>query len=203
MLPSPRRDDALHGTMPRLIDALRKARYAGPLDVGALAAGEPSGILPLLHFALLGSSQAVATWLADAGSGLSPAMSDARFIAAAHRALREQFGYRPPLTVQQILGAGFAERKMSIALETLRLCRAKHTELVGPARRPRSARPETAAAVASPRTQPSCTRTSAVVISSELRMKPPTPMGMMASSMAAMEPLPRPRSKPPRPLKIG
>lgn len=72
---------------------LRRSKYGGALDVAALSTGEPVGYLPLLHFALLGTSQEVAVWVTACGYTLSSA-SDERFVAAAHRLLREQLGER-------------------------------------------------------------------------------------------------------------
>lgn len=178
----------------RLTDALRRAHYSGPLDVAALAKGAPSGFLPLLHFALLGASRLVAAWLAEGGSGLSPAMSDARFVECTHRLLRDQMSYRPALTVQQLLTAsGFADKKMLLVVDVLKLCSTRHSALLLEAKR------RTAAACPSPRTgaspRPSSARTPrtrsaggsrgahAAVISSELRMAPPSPVELLPNSL--------------------
>ena len=51
----------------KLRDALRRAKYDGPVDAPALGLGEPAGYLPLLHYALLHSSRTVAAWRATSG----------------------------------------------------------------------------------------------------------------------------------------
>ena len=43
----------LHGNIEKLRDHLRRVHYDSALQVDALAAGEPAGFLPLLHFVLL------------------------------------------------------------------------------------------------------------------------------------------------------
>jgi hypothetical protein len=183
----------MHGTLPRLTEALRRARYAGPLDVAALAAGEPAGFLPVLHFALLGASQRVAAWLCSERSGLSPAMTDTRFVTAAHRVMRDHLGLKPALTTQQLLAAGFAERKMQLCLDALGACRAKHAELAGcerrqsrgaEARTPRggcsACAPATAAHLSSPRTR------MAVISSAQQTLAPPSPIANAMASPIAM-----------------
>ena len=69
----------LPGNIERVRDELRKSRYDGPVDLTALASGEPAGYLPLLHFVLLRSSRPVAQWIADKGYELY-SKSDLRFV---------------------------------------------------------------------------------------------------------------------------
>ena len=180
---------SLHGALPRLIDALRRAKYSGPpLDTNALTAGDPAAMLPLLHWALLDSSRSLAVFLAEAGCGFSPALSDARFVELAHKALRTHFDYKPQLTVQQLLAGGFAERKMLFILDVLNLCRAKHAELSKAARSnasPRGGR----TVLTSPRTMP---RTEVMkVLSDKLRVAPPAPIDEEERPRLAVA-LPRP-----------
>ena len=185
----------------RLTDALHRAKYAGPLDVAALAKGTPSGFLPLLHFALLGASRRVVAWLADIGSGLTLGMSDARFVEVAHRVLREQFGYKPSLTVQQLLTpSGFADKKMLLVLDVLKACSAKHSALMLAAKS-QGAAPGGAASSASPRgpitprrptssagcLPPAMSRRPAVV-SSEQRAAPASPLDVLQRPQRASEP---------------
>ena len=172
--------------LPRLTDALRRARYSGTFDVGALASGDPAGFLPLLHFALLGVSRAVAVWLSEVGSGLTPAMSDARFVEAAHRALRDHFNHRPVLTVQQLLAMGFAEQKMLLVLDVLQLCRSKHAELLAK-RRASSAKGGGAPAVSPSRPSSASPRTATLISSKPRVVAPPSPIPLS------------PRGAPPRP----
>ena len=182
----------LHGVLPRLRKALSNAHYAGAFDAKALTKGDPAGFLPLLHWVLLEYSHPVALWLAEVGSGLSPAMSDARFVETAQRVLRDRFAYRSSLNVHQLLQpSGFAERKMLLVLDTLQLCKTKHDELVG--------REKRRAPIASPRTTPRVAAGEVarsplstvryqmparpLVISSEQRVAPPPPMQEAMSFM--------------------
>ena len=130
-------------------------------------------------------------------------MSDARFVAAAHKMLREQLGYRCVLTVPQLLSSeGFAERKMLLILDVLSLCRTKHAELTGrDKRRTGGSTPRRLPTAVSPRCTP---RT----ITSEQRVTPPEPV--MASptvmpnlTLTDLTDLPLPRSAPPpRPMIV-
>lgn len=82
--------NSLPAALLRLREELRRSRYDGGLNLDALTAGDPAGFLPLLHFALL-HSQDIALWISESGYTLS-SLSDERFVATAHRLLREQFG---------------------------------------------------------------------------------------------------------------
>ena len=117
-----------HGNLERLRDELRRSRYAGEVNSDALAAGEPAGFLPLLHFALLGFSRLVAKWISEEGYELY-SKTDLRFIETAYRFLRDNFNYRHALTCKQLLGGGFAERKVLFVVDVLKLCRTKHIDL--------------------------------------------------------------------------
>ena len=120
----------LSSSLLSLRDELRHARYRRELDTTALLTGDPAGFLPLLHFALLGISSELAQWVRErCGCDLS-AKSDLRFVEIAWRLLRDHFGHRHKLTVQQLLSSsGFAELKVLLVLDVLRLCRAKANEL--------------------------------------------------------------------------
>lgn len=116
------------GNLERLKDELKRARFDGELGLDLLAAGDPVGVLPLLHFALLRFSKNVARWLVERGYDLY-GKTDLRFIETVYRLVRHEFGYRHALTCKQFLSVGFAERKLLFVVDLLQLCRAKHLEL--------------------------------------------------------------------------
>ena len=116
------------GNLERLKDELKRARFDGDLGLDLLAAGDPVGVLPLLHFALLRFSKNVARWLVERGYDLY-GKTDLRFIETVYRLARHEFGYRHALTCKQFLSVGFAERKLLFVVDLLQLCRAKHLEL--------------------------------------------------------------------------
>jgi hypothetical protein len=118
----------LQNNLDRLRSELRKARYEGDLQLDALARGDPSGFLPLLHFTLLHYSRCVARWLTDLGHELY-AKNDARFVETVYRLARQDLNYHHSLTCKQFLSAGFAERKVLFVIDLLQLCRNKHAEL--------------------------------------------------------------------------
>ena len=131
---------------------LRRAKYdEGPLDADALLSGDPSAYLRLLHFALLRCSTDVARWLAELGYELY-AKSDARFVECVWRLMRQELGYRHALSTKQFLSAGFAERKLQLTIESLRLVSAKHADLGRSARRPVGVDYKALAELAQPRT---------------------------------------------------
>ena len=118
----------LHGNIEKLRDHLRRVHYDSALQVDALAAGEPAGFLPLLHFVLLRHSHAVARWLAERGYELS-AKTDLRFVETVYRLARVELGYRHALTSKQFLSPGFAERKVLFVIDLLRLVQEKHAAM--------------------------------------------------------------------------
>jgi hypothetical protein len=83
--------ESMPSVLLRLREELRRSRFSGTVNLDALSSGDPAGFLPLLHFALLGRSHHVASWVTEQGYVLS-STSDERFVTAAHRLLRECFG---------------------------------------------------------------------------------------------------------------
>ena len=99
------------------------------LDITALASGVPQAFLPILHFAFLDYSYALANYLAERDYELY-AKTDLRFIAVVYRILRDEFSFKPQLTKEQFLSLGFAERKIILVSTILKLCRDKHFQLI-------------------------------------------------------------------------
>ena len=56
--------------------------------------------------------------------------SDARFVEGVFRLIRSEFHYRPSLSVEQFLSTGFAERKMLVLVDIIKLCKKAHNDLV-------------------------------------------------------------------------
>jgi hypothetical protein len=119
----------LSASLETLRGELRRARCdVGPLDLDALASGDPAGYLPLLHFAVLRLSKLVARWVTELGYELY-AKSDARFVEGVFRLMRTELNFRHSLTPKQFLTVGFAENKMLLVVQLLRLVRAKHADM--------------------------------------------------------------------------
>ncbi|XRB06488.1 centrosomal protein CEP44 [Pycnococcus provasolii] len=119
----------LLGNVQHLRRELRHIRYPAVLDEALLKAGDPVALLPALHYVLLGFSRPLARYLADSGYHLEES-SDWRFVESAAKLLREVFRYRPALTPVQFLSHGFAERKVLLVLDVIRVAKAKHNELL-------------------------------------------------------------------------
>jgi len=119
----------LAASLETLRTELRRARCdVHPLNLDALVSGEPAGYLPLLHFGVLRLSKPVARWVAELGYELY-AKSDARFVEGVFRLMRQELCYRHTLSSTQFLASGFAEKKMLLVVQLLRLVKAKHAEL--------------------------------------------------------------------------
>lgn len=201
-------------SLSRLTDALQRAGYHGPFDAGAVARGDPAAVLPLLHFALLGTSKPVALWLAEVGSGLSAGMSDARFVTMLQRVLRDHLGYRCVLSTPQILtSSGFAEKKICLILDVLKLCREKHLAIAASSRRQRASSstgairtvatgtPRGAGLAQSPHTAPN-KQARAMHNGLEQRAVPPLPTRSLQQQLDADPELVLPRTAPPpRPMR--
>mmetsp|Transcript_36445 Transcript_36445/g.66765 ORF Transcript_36445/g.66765 Transcript_36445/m.66765 type:complete len:495 (-) Transcript_36445:108-1592(-) len=98
------------------------------LDTHGLFRGNPTVILPILHFLFLSYSSRVARFLSDKGLELR-AKTDLRFLEGAYRAVREYGEYKPALTVGQFLSPGFAERKIMFCQDVIEIVKRWHSEL--------------------------------------------------------------------------
>jgi hypothetical protein len=93
-----------------------------------LLGGAPAHLVPLLQYALLIFSPAIARRLA-AKYALA-ARGEHAFVGGVLRALRDEFAYRPMLTAEQFLTpTGFAERKLQLVTDVCRLVRDEHALL--------------------------------------------------------------------------
>mmetsp|Transcript_4284 Transcript_4284/g.9266 ORF Transcript_4284/g.9266 Transcript_4284/m.9266 type:complete len:945 (+) Transcript_4284:602-3436(+) len=98
------------------------------IELEAIARGEPIGFLPLLHKVLLDNSLLIARFLSEQGYQLYH-ISDRPFLEGVFRVVRNEFSYKPSLTLDQFLSSGFAERKIIFVCDVIKLCRRKAEEL--------------------------------------------------------------------------
>ena len=84
----------LNNNCDKLKSELLRSKYAGPIDVRQLKRGNPTDLLPLIHFALLGLSKFVQDDLKSKGYELF-AKTDLRFLEATYKLLRSEFEYQP------------------------------------------------------------------------------------------------------------
>lgn len=118
----------INGNIAKLRSQMRHMRFPLQLDMDGLAEGKPAVLLPILHFALLSFSEPFARFLSNRGFELR-AKSDLRFLEGAYRFFREHRSYAPALSVSQFFAAGFAERKVMLCQDILRLVLETHQEL--------------------------------------------------------------------------
>eukprot|EP00698_Gefionella_okellyi_P024558 TRINITY_DN8701_c0_g1_i1.p1 TRINITY_DN8701_c0_g1~~TRINITY_DN8701_c0_g1_i1.p1 ORF type:complete len:234 (-),score=35.11 TRINITY_DN8701_c0_g1_i1:110-811(-) len=118
----------INNNIEKLRSELASLKYASPLDISSLKAGDPAALLPVLHFALYGFSRLLAKFLNENNFDLY-AKSDARFLDGVYKLLITEFNYRPTLTAQQFLTPGFAERKILTVVDVIKHCKKKHNEL--------------------------------------------------------------------------
>ncbi|TPX36497.1 hypothetical protein SmJEL517_g01337 [Synchytrium microbalum] len=112
----------LQNNLLKIQTELRHIKYPGTIEEYGSKKGHPSAFLPLLHYILLDYSQRLARRFASSGYELY-AQKDARFVDSVYKLLRDQFGYRPALSKEQFLTTGFAERKLILIGDVIRLCR--------------------------------------------------------------------------------
>lgn len=181
----------------RLRSELRKVKYdyASDLPEELLSTGDPAALLPPLHYALLGFSRHVAQKISARGYELQ-AKTDERFVECAFRLLREIFSYRPSLTTAQFFAKGFAERKLLLVIDVVKLCKDEHANLVSEQRLkakpvPKASRLESVFPPRASKDRPATVRGA-----------PSAPGAVAASAPVAASPIPKP-SKPPPQLRAA
>lgn len=153
----------------RLRRLLPKIRYHRPLDAVQACAGAPEALLPVLHYALLEFSHDIARHISACGYELM-GKTDARFVQECFRMLGDVFEYHPSVSAKQFLARGFAERKLNLVADTIRLVIEKKKRLAAPA--------------------PTARRMS-------VHTPSPTIIRTVGGEQALQEPAPSPRADPP------
>jgi hypothetical protein len=96
----------VHGAVQRVVDVLHAHSYPRAVSSRRLREGDPTVLLPILHFLLLDSSAHVAAFVTSRGF-LLHALDDASFTDAVFRLAREHLGVRQSLQARQFLARGF------------------------------------------------------------------------------------------------
>jgi hypothetical protein len=96
----------LRGNVQRVIDHLKLVSYHLPVSSRSLKAGEPTSLLPILHYCLLDFSPHVASFVSSHGYDLY-GRDDATFTTAVFRLATLHLGIQPGLQAQQFLSRGF------------------------------------------------------------------------------------------------
>mmetsp|Transcript_54303 Transcript_54303/g.129405 ORF Transcript_54303/g.129405 Transcript_54303/m.129405 type:complete len:534 (-) Transcript_54303:107-1708(-) len=97
-------------------------------DTGGLFSGNPTSVLPILHYLFVSYSSRLSQFLSDNGHELR-SKTDLRFLEEIYRALREHRGYKPTLTTAQFLSPGFAERKVLFCQDAAGIVKRWHADL--------------------------------------------------------------------------
>ena len=119
----------LKNNLRKLVSELKQIHYPqSELDIKGVAQGIPKAFLPIVHHVFLDYSISLAQFFASKEYELY-GKTDLRFMEAVYKVLRDEFGHRPQLTREQFLTIGFAERKIIVLCEMVKLLREKHNEL--------------------------------------------------------------------------
>lgn len=119
----------LKNNLRKLVSELKQIHYPqSELDIKGVAQGIPKAFLHIVHHVFLDYSIALAQYFASKEYELY-GKTDLRFMEAVYKVLRDEFGHKPQLTREQFLTIGFAERKIIVLCEMVKLLREKHNEL--------------------------------------------------------------------------
>ena len=119
----------LKNNLRKLVSELKQIHYPqSELDIKGVAQGIPKAFLPIVHHVFLDYSISLAQYFASKEYELY-GKTDLRFMEAVYKVLRDEFGHKPQLTREQFLTIGFAERKIIVLCEMVKLLRGKHNEL--------------------------------------------------------------------------
>lgn len=119
----------LANNLKKLNADLRTIRYPAEFDMSEAAKGEPAVFLPVIHHILLGNSDLLQRHLAESGIDLY-VKSDRQFIGAVYKLLILVFRYKPVLSQTQFFDLGFAEHKVLLCLQLIKLCEKKTNDLL-------------------------------------------------------------------------
>ena len=96
----------IQGNVQRVVDHLGQISYHREVSARLLRSGDPTALLPILHFALLDYSPHVAAFVSSHGFDLY-GRDDASFTTAVFRCATLHLGLRPGIQAQQFLSRGF------------------------------------------------------------------------------------------------
>ncbi|XP_078601108.1 uncharacterized protein LOC144876080 isoform X2 [Branchiostoma floridae x Branchiostoma japonicum] len=125
----------LKNNIHKLLSELKHIKYPIELDYQGITTGMTSAFLPVLHHALLEFSRPVSTEINDMGIELY-GKTDQRFVEGVYKVLRDVFQYKPTITKDKFLNAGFAEHKVILAYDVLKMVQEKHRRITGPKAKP-------------------------------------------------------------------
>ncbi|XP_078684521.1 uncharacterized protein LOC144917990 isoform X3 [Branchiostoma floridae x Branchiostoma belcheri] len=125
----------LKNNIHKLLSELKHIKYPVELDYQGITTGTTSAFLPVLHHALLEFSRPVCAEINDMGIELY-GKTDQRFVEGVYKVLRDVFQYKPTITKDKFLNAGFAEHKVILVYDVLKMVQEKHRRITGPKAKP-------------------------------------------------------------------
>ncbi|OWF54788.1 uncharacterized protein LOC110440478 isoform X2 [Mizuhopecten yessoensis] len=121
----------LTNNLRKLQKEIKLIKYNEDINLAEMSLGKPTVFLPLYHFAFTSYNHALAELISASDAELF-GKTDFRFIEAVYKILRDLFSYKPLITKEQFFNTGFAERKIIMCSEVLRLVREKSLSLNPP-----------------------------------------------------------------------
>ena len=119
----------LANNLKKLALDLRALKYPRDIDQSEAMRGDPSVYLPIIHHVFLGSSELLQRHLSESGVDLY-VKSDRQFISAVYKLLIMVFRYKPVLSQTQFFDMGYAEHKVLLCLNLIKLCEKKNNDLL-------------------------------------------------------------------------
>ncbi|XP_038055485.1 centrosomal protein of 44 kDa-like isoform X2 [Patiria miniata] len=118
----------LKNNLRRLQSKVKLINYPKDMDMKGVSKGLAQEFLPLLHYILLDFSHPMAEHIVNNDMELY-GKSDDKFMAAVYKVLRDIFHYKPSITRQQFFSRGFAEHKIILVVDLIRMVKEKHKAL--------------------------------------------------------------------------
>ncbi|XP_059152992.1 centrosomal protein of 44 kDa-like [Physella acuta] len=104
---------------------LKASKFSENLDVDGLVSGSPKTYLSIYHYLFTSYSTKFNKDIANSNNELY-GKSDMRFMEAVYKILRDMFDYKPQIHREQFFSPGFAERKIIMATDILKLIKNRY-----------------------------------------------------------------------------
>ncbi|KAI9190130.1 hypothetical protein H9P43_001563 [Blastocladiella emersonii ATCC 22665] len=118
----------LRNLLLQLHSELRGIKHAGHLDPEELCSGIPTAYLQIIHLILLEAFPTFTADIVSRGYDLH-GKRDKRFMQTVYRMLRDDFSYKPSITIDQFFLPGYAARKLMFLMDLLRRVKDRVAEI--------------------------------------------------------------------------
>ncbi|BFZ15023.1 hypothetical protein BsWGS_18062 [Bradybaena similaris] len=134
----------LKNNIKQLQSQLKATKFPQVIDIDGLVRGSPQTYLAIYHYLFTSYNTELNSDIANSNNELY-GKSDMRFMEAVYKILRDMFDYKPHITREQFFSPGFAERKVIMATDILRLVYRRYEPPKSSSFRVAAAREETSA----------------------------------------------------------